>query len=115
MIPDKNETRLYIFGGTAIPFGNTATNDLHSFHLYGKRKWTWEKIECSGSPPVAGYGQVQYDFGRSIFMNMATVRFLMYETFPYMYVWMVALPYFVCHIAVVDPTSWGISAKSTIF
>ena len=45
-----------MFGGTGVPFGETASNELHLLDL---RTLHWRNIECTGEPPTKGYGQVR--------------------------------------------------------
>ena len=46
---------LIMFGGTGVPFGEMANNELHMLNL---RTLTWKTIESEGEPPTKGYGQV---------------------------------------------------------
>lgn len=44
---------LVVFGGTGIPFGEAASNQLHVCHL---PTLTWSRISCSGDLPISIYG-----------------------------------------------------------
>jgi N-acetylneuraminic acid mutarotase len=44
---------LVIFGGTGIPFGEAASNQLHVCHLPTLK---WSHVSCSGDPPISIYG-----------------------------------------------------------
>uniref|UniRef100_A0A914VQH9 Kelch repeat protein n=1 Tax=Plectus sambesii TaxID=2011161 RepID=A0A914VQH9_9BILA len=57
MCPDVSFTRLVMFGGTGIPFGNSAVNKTRILYLRGPKRLHWEQLSCEGDIPVAGYGQ----------------------------------------------------------
>ena len=48
---------LLVFGGTGVPFGDTASNDLHACNL---KTLEWRKIKCRGPHPIKSYGHVSF-------------------------------------------------------
>lgn len=49
------EGNLLVFGGTGIPFGDAASNQIHKCDL---NRLTWTHFDCTGHPPTKGYGHV---------------------------------------------------------
>ena len=49
--------QLLLFGGTGIPFGDAASNQIYACDL---RKLSWKHVQCTGTPPTRGYGHVGF-------------------------------------------------------
>lgn len=50
-----SNNKLYLFGGSGIPFGMHVSNDLHVLDLDSLQ---WELLPCHGEPPSVRFGQV---------------------------------------------------------
>lgn len=46
---------MLVYGGTGVPFGESASNDLHVCNL---ETLEWSQIETDGCPPIRSYGHV---------------------------------------------------------
>ncbi len=46
---------LLVFGGTGVPFGETASNDIHRCNL---KTLEWSSMQCEGPAPIRSYGHV---------------------------------------------------------
>lgn len=46
---------LLVFGGTGVPFGDAASNQLHACNL---NTLQWSHVECEGDKPIRLYGHV---------------------------------------------------------
>ncbi len=53
---------MLVFGGTGVPFGDTASNELHVCNL---RTLEWRRLECDGALPIRSYGHVSSHYVRS--------------------------------------------------
>ena len=51
---------LLVFGGTGVPFGEAASNQLHVCNL---RRLQWKHIKCTGEFPIRCYGHVSLSLG----------------------------------------------------
>lgn len=56
---------LMLFGGTGVPFGEAACNNLHICNL---RSLTWNHVECEGEPPIRLYGHSMTIVGRYLYV-----------------------------------------------
>lgn len=54
---------MLVYGGTGVPFGESASNDLHVCNL---ETLEWSQIETDGCPPIRSYGHAMFLFENSI-------------------------------------------------
>jgi len=50
-------SNLMLFGGTGVPFGEAACNNLHICNL---NSLIWQHVACEGEPPIRLYGHVSF-------------------------------------------------------
>ncbi|VDN01694.1 unnamed protein product [Thelazia callipaeda] len=53
---ERNLTEFYMFGGTAIPFGTRATNDVNVLKRSRNGVFKWERLRTEGDVPLKQYG-----------------------------------------------------------
>jgi len=56
---------LVLFGGTGVPFGEAASNQLHACHL---PTLEWSHIFCTGQLPICIYGHTMTVVGNSLYV-----------------------------------------------
>jgi len=56
---------LVLFGGTGVPFGEAASNRLHTCHLPSLE---WTQVACTGQLPICIYGHTTTVCGSSLYV-----------------------------------------------
>jgi len=56
---------LVLFGGTGVPFGEAASNQLHVCHL---PTLEWTRVCCTGQLPICIYGHTMTVLGSSLYV-----------------------------------------------
>lgn len=55
-------SEFYMFGGTAVPFGTTASNSVNVLRRIKDETFIWKRLKTFGDVPIKQYGSVSVIF-----------------------------------------------------